>query len=414
MKPALHEQIIACHALPTLPAAAVRLLEVLSNDMVDVIEISKIISRDPALSARVLRTVNSPLYGVPQRVSTLSQAVVLLGLQAVKTLALGFSLTFNLRNEGGFKHLEYWRRSMYSATAAKVIAGRLLGEHEEDCFIAALLMDIGCLVLHKLLRDQYDMLCAEAQSHADLPALEKQKLGITHMDVAKILAAHWKLPDVLALPMASHHAPQEVTHLVSRRIVQVIALAGRCADVFVNKGKTAESIASVRNALLTDHGLDLSQADALMCVIGQQTAGVAMMFDVKLNSNANYEQILASASEQLKALPPVTAEAPKERRRAARKPRSMMILIRMYVDGMPGNPIRVRLRDTSATGMGFLHTDRIESGSQFIIQLPDQGKVKTMLYTVVRQQQDREGWIIGATFNSVLKTNDEKIMTMAG
>jgi hypothetical protein len=234
------------------------------------------------------------------------------------------------------------------------------------------------------------------------------------MDVAKILAAHWKLPDVLAIPMASHHAPQEVTHLVSQRIVQVIALAGRCADVFVNKGKTAESIAAVRNALLADHGLDLLQADGLMCVIGQQTMEVAGMFDVKLNSNANYEQILATASERLKALPPVTPEAPKERRRAPRKPRSMMILIRTCVEGTPGTPIRVRLRDTSATGMGFLHTDRIESGSQFIIQLPDQGKIKTMLYTVVRQQKDREGWIIGATFNSVLKSDDDKIMTMSG
>src|SRR5438067_65348 len=311
MKPALHEQILACHALPTLPAAAVRLLEVLSNDMVDVIEISKIISRDPALSARVLRTVNSPLYGVAHRVSTLSQAVVLLGLQAVKTLALGFSLTFNLRNEGGFKHLEYWRRSMYSATAAKVIAGRLLGEHEEDCFIAALLMDIGCLVLHKLLGEQYGALCADAQSHADLAALEKQRLGLTHMDVAKILATHWKLPDVLAIPMGSHHAPEQVTHLISQRIVQVIALAGRCADVFVNKGKTAESIVLVRNALLSDHGLDLLQADGLMCVIGQQTADVAALFDVKLNSSANYEQILASASQRLKEPPTAAAEAPK-------------------------------------------------------------------------------------------------------
>src|SRR3954452_14421116 len=119
----LQEQILACDTLPTLPSAAVRLLEVLRNDQVDVGDISKIISRDPALSAKILRTVNSPMYGVTHRVSTLSQAVVLLGLQSVKTLALGFSLTLNLRNEGGFKHLDYWRRSMYAATAARVIAG---------------------------------------------------------------------------------------------------------------------------------------------------------------------------------------------------------------------------------------------------------------------------------------------------
>src|SRR4051794_2464391 len=120
MSASLHEQIIACKTLPTLPMAAIRLLEVLGNDMIDVQDISKIVSRDPALAARVLQMVNSPLYGVTHRISTLSQAVVLLGLQSVKMLALGFSLANNLRNDGGFKHLEYWRRSMYAATAAKV------------------------------------------------------------------------------------------------------------------------------------------------------------------------------------------------------------------------------------------------------------------------------------------------------
>jgi hypothetical protein len=141
---------------------------------------------------------------------------------------------------------------------------------------------------------------------------------------------------------------------------------------------------------------------------------VAALFDVKLNSNANYDEILAKASERLKELPPATEDAPKERRRAARKPRNMMILIRPYVNGAPGDPIRVRLRDTSTTGIGFLHSEKMEAGSKFVIQLPDQKGVKTMLYTVVRLQQDREGWIIGSSFNSVIKSDENDIMSMAG
>src|SRR3954467_8172562 len=127
MKEDLTKKIRACPTLPSLPAIAVQVLELAQKDHVDIAEIARTISKDPALASKILRTVNSSFYGRSQSISQVSQALVILGLQSVKTLVLGFSLVSNLQQSKskGFKHLDYWKRSIYAATAAKILAGKI-------------------------------------------------------------------------------------------------------------------------------------------------------------------------------------------------------------------------------------------------------------------------------------------------
>src|SRR3954466_6805144 len=125
MNEKLINKIKQCPNLPSLPAIAMQVLDLAQKADVDIGEIARIISKDPALSSKILRTVNSSFYGRSQAVSTISHALVILGLQSVKTLVLGFSLVTNLaknKSGKGFKYLTYWRRSIYSATAARTIA----------------------------------------------------------------------------------------------------------------------------------------------------------------------------------------------------------------------------------------------------------------------------------------------------
>src|SRR3954449_6325114 len=116
MNEQLVQKIRACPNLPSLPAIAVQVLELAQKADVDIAEIARIISKDPALSGKILRTVNSSFYGRSQHVSTVSHALVILGLQSVKTLVLGFSLVTNLTKSKAkaFKYLTYWRHSIYS------------------------------------------------------------------------------------------------------------------------------------------------------------------------------------------------------------------------------------------------------------------------------------------------------------
>src|SRR5271170_7546494 len=134
----LVNRIRQCSNLPSLPAIAIQVLELAQKADVDIAEIARIISKDPALSGKILRTVNSSFYGRSQHVSTISHALVILGLQSVKTLVLGFSLVTTLRQSKakGFKHLQYWRRSIFAATAARTIAVKMNIVQQEEAFLA--------------------------------------------------------------------------------------------------------------------------------------------------------------------------------------------------------------------------------------------------------------------------------------
>jgi HD-like signal output (HDOD) protein len=401
----LREQIKACTTLPTLPAAAMYVLKLAGNDEADIQELAKTISQDPALSVKVLRAVNSSFYGLSQKVSTVSQAVVLLGLHSVKTLVLGFSLVNSLRSKStpGFDHLEYWRRSMYAATAARVIAAKHLPGHEEDCFVAALLMDIGALVLDQVLGEKYDTLYEKAAAHSELMALESHHFGMTHAEVAGLLAEHWSLPEELKIPMEAHHAPQAVEALLLNRITQVVWLAGRCADVFVNKGHTAESISAVRSSFRSLYQLDELQADSLMCLIAQRTHELASLFDVRLNGDGNFDDILKKAHERLLELSIAENSKPEDKRKVKRVRRDGKIQIVPCAKGMLKAPIPVRLRDLSTCGIGLSHNAPLEKGSEFVIQIPVNGEMKTLLYTITRAEEVAGLWQIGGELTSVLR-----------
>src|SRR3954471_12149784 len=126
----LLEQLKASPQLPSLPAIAIQALELTRRQDVNISEIADLIQNDPALSSKILKTVNSPFYGLPKQVSTISHALVILGLQAVKTLALGFSLLTNLKPPAGgaagaFDYMMFWKRSIYSAVAGRLIAKKI-------------------------------------------------------------------------------------------------------------------------------------------------------------------------------------------------------------------------------------------------------------------------------------------------
>src|ERR1051325_8093208 len=111
MNEQLVEKIKQCPTLPSLPSIAIQVLELAQKAEVDIPEIARIISKDAAMSSKILKTVNSSFYGRRQSISTISHALVILGLQSVKTLVLGFSLVNGLSQSSskGFNHVKYWR-----------------------------------------------------------------------------------------------------------------------------------------------------------------------------------------------------------------------------------------------------------------------------------------------------------------
>ena len=299
MNEALSQRIRDCSALPSLPAVAMQVLELADNNDADITEIAKVISKDGALASKILRTVNSSFYGRSQRVATMSHAMVILGLQSVKTLVLGFSLVNSLsknRSKGGFKHVDYWKRSIYAAAAARAIASRAKHVQGEECFLAGLLMDIGMLVLDQTLGQQYGVVVDSAPSHGDLAAAEDKALGMNHAEVSGLLAAHWNLPQVLAAPMGMHHNCHLADDSV-RALTCVVQLAGRCADVFVD-ADPSKAIADVRAYCLENFKLSAEASNELLDEVGRSAAEAAPLFDMAVASES-LESVLKRANDRL-------------------------------------------------------------------------------------------------------------------
>jgi len=298
MNQELATRVRQCPNLPSLPTIAMQVLDLAAKVDVDLAEIARIISKDPALSTKILRTVNSSFYGRSQNVSTISHALVILGLQSVKTLVLGFSLATNLKQGKGFKHLNYWRRSIFAATAARTIAIKMHLVEQEEAFLAALLQDIGMLVLDQVLAQQYAEICESAHTHQQLVTAEKAALSMTHAEVGAILAEQWKLPPILTATIGGSHDPTTVTDPALVKLARLVHLAGWCADVFIDE-QPATAIVQVRSYCAQHHNMSEADCDQLLAEIAQKTKEVAPLFEINIGAVADFESILKKANEAL-------------------------------------------------------------------------------------------------------------------
>jgi diguanylate cyclase (GGDEF)-like protein len=350
MNEQLLQRVRQCPNLPTLPAIAMQVLALTQRADADIAEIARIISKDAALSGKILRTVNSSFYGRSQAVSTISSALVILGLQSVKTLVLGFSLVTNLNRKGskGFKHLEYWKRSIYAATAARSLAARINMVQQEEAFLAALLMDIGMLVLDIVLGDQYGEIYAKAKTHGELLAIETEALGVTHAAVGGILTEAWKLPPLLGGPVAFHHTVDEVKDATLKPLTQLVALAGRCADVFVEVD-AAQAIADVRSQAKLLYKMSEADCDAMLADIGKRTKEVAPLFDINIAGGADFESILKKANE---ALVEITLQT--QQQATTLQQQNQALKVKAVTDGLTGLANRARFDEFLAERFALL------------------------------------------------------------
>ena len=164
MTPELLDKVLSCKKLPSLPAIALKVIELTQDERVPVKMIGDTIANDQALSLKVLKTVNSSFYGLRKPCSSINQAIVMLGLSAVKTLALGFSLVSSLAKDkaAGFDYDAYWRRALTTGVAAKIIAGEARCGSDEEAFLGGLLQDVGMIALYQALGEEYAKLLVEA------------------------------------------------------------------------------------------------------------------------------------------------------------------------------------------------------------------------------------------------------------
>jgi putative nucleotidyltransferase with HDIG domain len=212
----IRNNIMNTSTLPTLPGIITKLNALSENDKASVQEMARLVSSDQVLSARILKLANSPSYGF-YRVSTISNAMILLGVNVVKSLALSSSI-FEIMEKNS---IGLWEHSLGAGVAANIISRKLkLPDCEEIC-TAALLHDIGKVIIRINFGDDYRHLLdlIEVKKITMLEA-ERDLLGIDHAEVGAWLAKSWHLPEKLIEPIACHHIVGESSiHQIKTSVV---------------------------------------------------------------------------------------------------------------------------------------------------------------------------------------------------
>lgn len=198
--------------LPTLPTVVAKIVELVDNPRTNASTLAHLIARDPALTARMLKMANSAYYGFPRRIGTINLAIVILGFNTVRDLAVSASLVerVNLSYEGGDLMTDFWEHSVSTAIAARMLQRFGLAGSVGESFVAGLLHDIGRLVVARYLPDEFIKLQSRLEeSREPLWALEHELLGMSHAEIGGMLCKHWNLPEALCEAIRWHHLPLE-------------------------------------------------------------------------------------------------------------------------------------------------------------------------------------------------------------
>ena len=200
MRRDIDPRLLRLEDLPTLPEVMSRILEAASNTDTSAQQLASLLEMDHVISARVLRLANSAYFGLSRSVDTVHRAVVVLGFDSVRSLALATSVFGNLaRNRPtAFDPREFWLHSLGTATAAKLVAEKSLPGAGASCFTAGLLHDIGKYVMALQLGDDYGEIVETARREAlPLPEVERTRLGASHTEVGRWVARKWCFPTLL-------------------------------------------------------------------------------------------------------------------------------------------------------------------------------------------------------------------------
>lgn len=234
-------------------------MEAISDPDSSALDLGKHIAADQSLSATLLRQVNSAYYGFYRRVTTVKDAVVILGFREVQNLVLAASAfrTF-AKSNSPYNRNQLWRHSLATAMAAERIAKRLSLEADGSHFSAGLLHDIGKVALDSVYPDNFQEAVKRAvEEQRPLYEIEPEIFGMDHAEIGGVLGEHWNLPPLLTEALRRHHTPDQA--MLSPQLAHVTALANHLAY--------EAGYGEASNAC--DHAYPLSSASALKMDAGK-------------------------------------------------------------------------------------------------------------------------------------------------
>ncbi len=288
--------------LPTPPAVALRVVEKASEPGCSLADIEATILLDPALCGKVLRTVNSALYGLPRSVASIRQALGMLGLNAVRSLVLSLSLPALQGRAVGQSLQDFWKVSVAGAIVARELALRLGWPGPEDHLVAGLLRDLGTLFLSQAFPAEANELQAIPADERDADECEREVelFGVHHAEVSAHVLRRWRLPEEITEAIRYHHHPNRAARLQPGLADRawLLYFASRTARLQLTP-RPPGLLREVFELASDRFGLNEAQLLQFLEPIHHKIEDFASLANVEVGRCEQYPAILASATEEL-------------------------------------------------------------------------------------------------------------------
>ena len=227
------EMVLAnIYNLPAMAGVMMEVSRLLDDPSTNTGSLSKMIGRDQGLATKILAIANSPLYGLPRKVSTIDFAILIIGFQDIKNIVIALSMieSFKNKTDKNLDQKEFWQHSVITGNASKRVAQDLGYRFGSEAFVAGLLHDLGIPVIHKYFHTSFGAIVNSVKTtgvtYADA---EMEHLGLSHMDIGRFLAEKWNLPDNLCEAIQFHHVPNKT------QLDEVLAAVVHLADYMTVK-----------------------------------------------------------------------------------------------------------------------------------------------------------------------------------
>ena len=346
-----------CRTLPSVPAVVVQVLDLANNmDSIGAADMAHVVARDPAMAARILKVANSVRYGVTHDISTVEQAISMLGLAETMNLALSFSLVRELKSKASlFDHQQYWRRSVVSAAADAEIGSLFQIAKRDELFLAGLICDIGMLALNETLPDYGRLTASSRNDHFRLVEIERQKLKTDHAIVGAWLLHRWGLPERLVNAVRNSHLSERSDSSMSN----AVALGSRIADVWINSEsiKTLENAISVADALFS---MKQDQVDHLLARTAEIFPEMIADLDVEIGDESEINKLL---DQSRSALAEINVQMLREARTImaqAQRDSLTMLYNRTYLEQNLDNQFMLSINTSQPLTVIFIDVDHFK------------------------------------------------------
>lgn len=199
----------AVEKMPAFPKSVQKLLELTKNPDCEPKHLVQVIEKDPVMTVKILRVINSAYYNPPSKITSVNHSVVFLGFNTIKNLALSIASIGILpkQNSAGFDIQQYLQHSLTTAGIAKLLGARLADTDPMDCYIAGLLHDFGKVVFALFMPDEFNQALTKSSSeNISLHTAENQVIGVDHTVVGSMLAEKWQFSQALIECIRNHHS----------------------------------------------------------------------------------------------------------------------------------------------------------------------------------------------------------------